>query len=545
MEFINFFSDLSTITKTILIGCIFFLTIINLLVLSLQYKWFIKGLLLCSVQLVVFIGFFFLLYYSISIHLLVAIPSFVLSFAIFLISNAKKGNLSLSKKKKNIWSITFPLRNGKNIVMENIKRGVAIFGSAGSGKTVSCFVPIIKHAGENNIPLLNYDYKNGELTEIVNFYYKDSSIDQYTIVPHNPMLSDRVNPFAPRFIDTQPKLRQLTKLLFSNIKRSEGKNTGGNSFFDNIPEPILSGVLWRLKVDFPKFCTLPHAVAFCLNKTPQEISDFLDGNSYSKIIGTPLRDSLGSDNQVAGVKASLTRPLTELSLPSVFWILSGDDVPLDINNPDNLSVVNVLNEPNLAKVNAPFISVVIGAIINQMQYRNRPPSMLVFDEGTTFSMDNISTIPATMRSYNIATVFGTQDKALMKENYGAETSNSLLANLSYLLVGKTNDPDSVKYYKQMSEEIEKKSKSKSYKGNYLSSDMRFTESTRDTSKFKNQDFTNLNAGQFFIFSDGKQNLYNLGMYPNSPKEIMVKYHVSDKQIEDNFNKIIEEAIALE
>jgi len=139
-------------------------------------------------------------------------------------------------------------------------------------------------------------------------------------------------------------------------------------------------------------CTLPHAVALCLVKTPKEIVDFISKNPYSRAIGSPLVDSLISENQVAGVKASLSLPLTDLALPTIFWVMSANDVDLDINNPDNPTFLSIVNDPRLERINAPFISVIISTAINSMQIRNRPASFLLFDEGTTFYIDGISKI---------------------------------------------------------------------------------------------------------------------------------------------------------
>jgi hypothetical protein len=127
--------------------------------------------------------------------------------------------------------------------MQNIKRGIAIFGSAGSGKTESGFVPILKHAGERNIPCLCYDYKNGEITEIAHFFFQNSTIKQATIIPHSPMYSDRVNPFLPKYIPTEQHLRQQTKLIFANLKKVDNVKESGSSFFDKIPETTLAAVI--------------------------------------------------------------------------------------------------------------------------------------------------------------------------------------------------------------------------------------------------------------------------------------------------------------
>jgi type IV secretory pathway TraG/TraD family ATPase VirD4 len=158
---------------------------------------------------------------------------------------------------------------------------------------------------------------------------------------------------------------------------------------------------------------------------------------------------------VAGVKASLSLPLTDLALPTIFWVMSANDVDLDINNPENPTFLSIVNDPRLERINAPFISVIISTAINIMQIRNRLASFLLFDEGTTFYIDGISKIPATMRSYNIATVFSSQDRALAKENYGDVITSSLLANLSYQMIGKANDPDSVRYYKNIARRLKR------------------------------------------------------------------------------------------
>jgi hypothetical protein len=538
---INYFQQLTLISKLILIVVVLVVSLLQFATLSFKIKYYIRILLLLIIQGLVYIFFTWLYSYSFPLHVAIFVLSSLLSIIFLFITNTPL--LSETGKIDPVWSVKFPIRNSSPLIMQNIKRGIAIFGSAGSGKTESGFVPILKHAGERNIPCLCYDYKNGEITEIAHFFFQNSTIKQATIIPHSPMYSDRVNPFLPKYIPTEQHLRQQTKLIFANLKKVDNVKESGSSFFDKIPEPTLAAVIWRLKVDYPEMCTLPHAVALCLVKTPTEIVDFISKNPYSRAIGSPLVDSLISENQVAGVKASLSLPLTDLALPTIFWVMSANDVDLDINNPENPTFLSIVNDPRLERINAPFISVIISTAINSMQIRNRPASFLLFDEGTTFYIDGISKIPATMRSYNIATVFSTQDRALARENYGDVITSSLLANLSYQMIGKANDPDSVRYYKNISEEIEKRTVSKSYSSS-MGGDTRMSEGTRETSKYKNQDFTGLKQGQFFVFADGKDKLYDFDLYPFKRLELKVKHHITEKDLSDNFNRIMSEVKGL-
>jgi hypothetical protein len=539
---ISYFDQLSLIAKLILGAAILFVSLLQFATLSYNLKYYYKILFILAIQAGVYLFFHFFYSYSLPLHAGIFVLAGLLSIIFLLITGTR---LRSEKDKIDpIWSLKFPIRNSSPLIMQNIKRGIAIFGSAGSGKTESGFVPILKHAGERNIPCLCYDYKNGEITEIAHYFFQNSNVKQATIIPHSPMFSDRVNPFLPKYIPTEQHLRQQTKLIFANLRKVDNVKESGSSFFDKIPEPTLAAVIWRLKVDFPEMCTLPHAVALCLVKTPTEIVDFISKNPYSRAIGSPLIDSLISENQVAGVKASLSLPLTDLALPTIYWVMSANDVDLDINNPDNPTFLSIVNDPRLERINAPFISVIISTAINSMQIRNRPASFLLFDEGTTFYIDGISKIPATMRSYNIATVFSTQDRALAKENYGDVITNSLLANLSYQMIGKANDPDSVRYYKNISEEIEKRTVSRSFTNSVIGGDTRTSEGTRETSKYKNQDFTGLKQGQFFVFADGKDKLYNFDLFPFKRLELKVKHHITEKDLNDNFNRIMNEVKGL-
>jgi hypothetical protein len=535
---INYFDQLTLIAKLILVVVVLVVSLLQFLVLSYKIKYSWRILLILLVHSLVYLFFTLFFSYSLPLHVAIFIFAGLLSIIFLIITS----NSFLSEKGKidPVWSVKFPIRNSSPLIMQNVKRGIAIFGSAGSGKTESGFVPILKHAGERNIPCLCYDYKNGEITEIAHYFFQNSTIKQATIIPHSPMYSDRVNPFLPKYIPTEQHLRQQTKLIFANLKKVDNVKESGSSFFDKIPEPTLAAVIWRLKVDYPEMCTLPHAVALCLVKTPTEIVDFISKNPYSRAIGSPLVDSLISENQVAGVKASLSLPLTDLALPTIFWVMSANDVDLDINNPENPTFLSIVNDPRLERINAPFISVIISTAINSMQIRNRPASFLLFDEGTTFYIDGISKIPATMRSYNIATVFSTQDRALAKENYGDVITSSLLANLSYQMIGKANDPDSVRYYKNISEEIEKRTVSRSFTNSVIGGDTRTSEGTRETSKYKNQDFTGLKQGQFFVFADGKDKLYNFDLFPFKRLELKVKHHITEQDLNDNFNRIMED-----
>lgn len=144
-------------------------------------------------------------------------------------------------------------------------------------------------------------------------------------------------------------------------------------------------------------------------------------------------------------------------------------------------------------------------------------------------------IPATLRSYDIVTVYVLQDKIQNDMLYGDKASKAILSNLSYQFFGKANDPDTAKYYERFFEIVKKQSKSVN-KGHNLNFDTRVTQSEREVSKTRADAFYGLRQGEFVVFFDGKD------------RKVQFKHHLiknglpvsqfkTDGELKANFEKI--------
>jgi len=152
-------------------------------------------------------------------------------------------------------------------------------------------------------------------------------------------------------------------------------------------------------------------------------------------------------------------------------------------------------------------------------------------------------IPATLRSYNIATVYVIQDKIQNDILYGREAGKAILSNLSYQFFGKVNDPDTAKYYESFFEIVKRKSISVS-KSDNLDFDTRRTESEREVAKIRADLFFRLKPGQFVTFADGKDRKVRFAT-PELLKELPTpKQEFSSEDLELNFQKIYREAKAI-
>ncbi len=536
-ELIRDFIDMPLSSKFAVLAIVFSLSLIQAIIF--KAKKYFAIVLFIILHFLVATFLFLSTGYHFEVHLFYAVPSLFISFMLLPLLDKK----IIKKKNDPTWTLKIKT-SGKDLVFENIKKGIAIFGAAGAGKTESGFVPIIKHMSLHNFAGINYDYKDGELTEIVNFFYRNNnSVCNYTVAPARPEFSDRLNPVAPEYIPTQETVNELVRVFFAN---SGGKSSakGGGNFFQEVPESTLAAVIWRLKNDYPEYCTLPHAISVCLSKDPYELADFLRDNTECRIMASPYFDSLAGQDQLAGVKGSLSNEMRKFAFPSVFYILSANDVNLRLNNPESLGLLNILNRPGLDETYSPFISVIVSSALNCMRERNMAHSLLLMDEGPTITLNNLSRVPATLRSYNIGTVYSMQDKVLGSEQQGDITTRAVLANLSYQLIGKANDAESIRYYKQLFAEIDKTSKSKSYDSNTVNVSSRITESTRTTSKYLNQDFSGLRTGEFLFLADGQDRKVKINLVPYERKGLPLKNHISQEYLKQHYHRILEEAQSL-
>jgi type IV secretory pathway TraG/TraD family ATPase VirD4 len=234
---------------------------------------------------------------------------------------------------------------------------------------------------------------------------------------------------------------------------------------------------------------------------------------------------ISSERQTAAVKSSLAKAFKKICTQRIFMALSKDEVPLDINNPENPAIVSIVNNPKFETPYFPIITTTIHTITKQMSIRQRGVSFLLMEEAPTLRLLHMHRVPATLRSYNISTIYVMQDKIQNDLLYGEKASKAILSNLSYQFFGKVNDPDTAKYYKQFFEIVQKESIS-IHQGGNLNFDTRVTKSHRDSTRVRFDAFFRLKAGEFVSFADGKEKKIRIHIqkYRRSYPQNSVNFH---------------------
>ena len=401
------------------------------------------------------------------------------------------------------YRVKFHLRTG-DLLIENLRKGVSIIGAAGSGKTESVVFNFLKHFSKHDFCGVIHDYKSFELTEMAYPLFKKGNTPFYIISFDG--IYHRVNPIAPKYLPDEESVNEVSRVLLENLlEQKDAMPSGTTKFFNDTVEGLISGLIWKLKTAYPQYCTLPHLAAIYQYLNTESLVSFLSSNLTSKAMADAFISGIESERQTAAVKSTLANALKKISTQRIFMTLSADEVPLNINHPKNPAVVSIVNNPMFETAYSPAIATIIHTITKQMSVRNRESSFLLMEEAPTIRLLHMHRIPATLRSYDIATLYVMQDKIQNELLYGEKASRAILSNLSYQFFGKVNDPDTAKYYERFFEIVKRQSISVN-QGEGLDFDTRITKSEREVSKVRADAFFRLQPGEFVSFADGKDKL---------------------------------------
>mgnify|MGYP003634993387 FL=1 len=517
--------------NTTLLICSMYLVSILGMSISMRYIRFAFG---THMLIILITGFLLYLIYEQALFLQIfmygILPMVLINMLLFVLIDSVKDQQKTERK----YIVRLRHKSG-TLKLKNIRRGASVIGSAGSGKTQSVVYNFLKHFHKHQFCGIIHDYKYFEITEMAYPLFQNENIP-FHIISFDEIYA-KVNPIAPRYMQDEESVNEVSRVLLENLlEQRESIAMGSSKFFNDAVEGILGGLIWKLKTTYPKYCTLPHLIATFQYLDTDSLIDFLASDYTSKAMASAFISGRNSERQTAAVLSTLANALKKITTQRLFMTLSADDVPLDINNPKNPCVVSVVNNPKFETTYSPVIATIIHTITKQMSIRNQASSFILIEEAPTIRLLNMHRIPATLRSYDIATIYVMQDKIQNDMMYGDKASRAILSNLSYQFFGKANDPDTAKYYERFFEIVKRPTKTIS-KSDGLNFDSRISTGEKEVSKIRSDVFFRLEPGEFIAFSDGKERKIQFGV-PKIKRALPSPTHRHNAaEIQANFERI--------
>ncbi len=313
-----------------------------------------------------------------------------------------------------------------NIV--NPFRASMVLGTPGSGKSFAIVNNYIKQQIEKGFAMYIYDYKFPDLSEIA-YNHLLTHLDAYEVKPQffvinfdDPRRSHRCNPINPAFMTDISDAYESAYTIMLNLNRTWIQKQG--DFFVESPIILLAAIIWFLKIyQGGKYCTFPHAIEF-LNRPYAQIFPIL--TAYDELANylSPFMDAWegGAQDQLQGQIASAKIPLSRMISPALYWVMTGDDFSLDINNPREPKILVVGNNPDRQNIYSAALGLYNSRIVKLINKKKQLKSSVIIDELPTIYFRGLDNLIATARSNKVAVCLGFQDFSQLTRDYGDKES---------------------------------------------------------------------------------------------------------------------------
>ena len=340
-------------------------------------------------------------------------------------------------------------------------RSTLVMGTPGSGKTFSILIPALEKSIQQGFAAFVYDFKFPDMTEVAYnalLNYKPKGIPKptfYLINFEDVTRSHRCNPIDPNYLVKQLDADTYATTLLFNLNRDWIKR---QDYFVNSAIAITKTIIWYLKIlsdenrvnylqakqlntdlkpnRFCNVCTLPHLIEFLAQPT-DKIFPILKKYSALESLMSPFADALDKEvyEQLAGQISSAQIALGRLIDPSLYWVLSGNDFSLDINDEQNPKVLCLGNNPKNSMVYGAALglfNVTVSSLVNQ---KGRRKLGIFFDELPTIYFMGLRQLITTARSNKVAPWLGIQDISQLKLDYGSEEAKAITSTIGNLISG--------------------------------------------------------------------------------------------------------------
>ena len=349
---------------------------------------------------------------------------------------------------ENEYSVNLPTRfyykkkwNNGWINVVNPFRATIVLGTPGSGKSYAVVNSFIKQQIEKGYSMYVYDFKFPDLSMIA-YNHLINHLDGYKIKPKfyvinfdDPRRSHRCNPIHPDFMTDISDAYESAYTIMLNLNKTWVQKQG--DFFVESPIILFAAIIWYLRIyQDGKYCTFPHAIEL-LNRKYENVFPILTSYPELENYLSPFMDAWqgGAMEQLAGQIASAKIPLSRMISPQLYWVMTGDEFTLDINNPEEPKILCVGNNPDRQNIYGAALGLYNSRIVKLINKKGMLKSSVIIDELPTIYFKGLDNLIATARSNKVAVCLGFQDFSQLTRDYGDKEAKVVMNTVGNIFSG--------------------------------------------------------------------------------------------------------------
>lgn len=363
-------------------------------------------------------------------------------------NNENESFMQETRYMENEYSVNLPTRfyykkkwNNGWINVVNPFRATIVLGTPGSGKSYAVVNSFIKQQIEKGYSMYVYDFKFPDLSMIA-YNHLINHLDGYKIKPKfyvinfdDPRRSHRCNPIHPDFMTDISDAYESAYTIMLNLNKTWVQKQG--DFFVESPIILFAAIIWYLHIyQDGKYCTFPHAIEL-LNRKYEDVFPILTSYPELENYLSPFMDAWqgGAMEQLAGQIASAKIPLSRMISPQLYWVMTGDEFTLDINNPEEPKILCVGNNPDRQNIYGAALGLYNSRIVKLINKKGMLKSSVIIDELPTIYFKGLDNLIATARSNKVAVCLGFQDFSQLTRDYGDKEAKVVMNTVGNIFSG--------------------------------------------------------------------------------------------------------------
>lgn len=350
------------------------------------------------------------------------------------------------RKLENKYSVNLPTRyklknrerSGWINIINGFRGGVLLMGLPGSGKTLIA-KEILKQQIAKGYALFIHDFKYPDLTKVAyNHFLRNKH--RYKVAPQFHILNfeniqARCNPLLPESLHSITDAASASKAILLGLNQEWIDQQG--DFWVESSISFITALIWFLRIyQNGKYCTLPHVIELAQTKL-DKLFTVLMAEPTLEVIVTPFVRAYEEDagKQLIGQISGAAISLGSLASEKLYYVLSGNDFTMKINDPQAPQIVCVANNPQVSNVYSAVISLYLNTLQKLLKEQEEQPCGIMLEEFANISWHNADKFLSICRGYLVNVTLIIQDASQLILHYGERQAKVILSMVGNIISG--------------------------------------------------------------------------------------------------------------
>lgn len=326
-------------------------------------------------------------------------------------------------------------------------RGTLVMGLSGSGKTRFVVREMIRQQIEKGFGMFIHDFKYPDLTRDAHYYFEKYK-HRYKKPPSFYVINfediqHRCNPLMPQAIKSITDAASASRAILLGLNQEWMESQG--DFWVESSINFVTALIWYLRLYKDGiYCTLPHVIELAQVEFAKLFS-ILRAEPTLEVLVSPFIKAYEEDagKQLIGQISGAAISLGTLSTENLYYVLSGDDFTMTINDPEYPKVVCIANNPQVSNIYSAVISLYLNNLQKLLKEQEEQPCSIMLEEFANISWAGVDKFLSVCRSYLVSVTLVIQDTSQLALHYGPRQADVIVSMVGNIISGQVTGQSAV------------------------------------------------------------------------------------------------------